>query len=116
MASLQPLPNQSHDNDLGLQCSVRRQMEIISVALQTMLDTPFSSEIELNRQLRLGAVPSGGKLHRSDGDDTFLPGQPRVALTEPVELKQYLEEEHSTVELDTLAPKLWLVCIRAEPI
>lgn len=31
-----------------------------------------------------------------------------------MELEQYLDEEHSTTELDKLAPKLWLVSMRKE--
>lgn len=73
------------------------------------MDVPFSSEVELNKQLELGAVAQDTNIRRSDGSSTSLPGQPRVALTESMDLKHYLAEEHSTTELDTLAPKLWLV-------
>ena len=76
------------------------------------MDVPFSSEVELNKQLELGAVVQDTNLRRSDGSGISLPGQPRVALNELTELKQYLDEEHSTTELDTLAPKLWLVSTR----
>lgn len=79
------------------------------------MDVPFSSEIELNKQLKPGAaVPQSVNSHRSDGDSTSLPGQPRVALNESIELEQYLDEEHSTTGLDKLAPKLWLVSMRIE--
>ena len=74
------------------------------------MDVPFSSDVELNKQLELGAVDSQDvSIRRSDGGSTSLPGQPRIALTEPMELEKYLDEEHSTTELDILAPKLWLV-------
>ena len=76
------------------------------------MDVPFSSEIELNKQLDFGAVAQDSNIRRSDGSSTSLPGQPRVALTESMVLKQYLHEEHSTTELDILAPKLWLVSTR----
>ena len=78
------------------------------------MDVPFSSDVELNRQIGLGDVSQGVNIHRSDGTSDSLPGQPRVALTEPVKLKRYLEEEHLTTELDTLAPKLWLVSTRTK--
>ena len=79
------------------------------------MDIPFSSEIELNKQLKPGAaVPQNVNIRRSDGDSTSLPGQPRIALNKSMELKQYLDEEHSTTELDKLAPKLWLVSMRSE--
>ena len=73
------------------------------------MNLPFSLEVELNKQLELVAIAQDINIRRSDGSGTSLPGQPRVALTESMELKQYLDEEHSTTELDTLAPKLWLV-------
>lgn len=77
------------------------------------MDIPFSSEVELNKQLELEVVAPDTNIRRSDGSNSFLPGQPRVALTESMDLKQYLDEEHSTTELDTLAPKLWLVSTRS---
>lgn len=77
------------------------------------MNVPFSLQVELNKQLELVAVAQDMNIRRSDGSGTSLPGQPRVALTESMELKQYLDEEHSTTELDTLAPKLWLVSTRS---
>ena len=74
------------------------------------MDVPFSSEVELNKQLEVGAVTQDANIHRSDRSSTSLSGQPRVALTESVDLKQYLMEEHSTTDLDML-PKLWLVSV-----
>lgn len=73
-----------------------------------MGNVPFSLEIELNKELQLASQPQDVNLHWRDGSRTTLPGQPRVRLTESVELKQYLKDEHSTTDLDTLAPKLWL--------
>ena len=86
-----------------------RQRGLTSKALRTAVDVLFSSEVELNKQLELGAVAQDTNIRRSDGSSTSLPGQPRVALTESMDLKHYLAEENSTTELDTLAPKLWLV-------
>lgn len=79
-----------------------------------MMDVPFSSEVELNKQLELGVVTQDANIRRSDGSSTSLPGQPRVALTDSVDLKQYLTEEHSTTDLDKLAPKLWLVSMASK--
>lgn len=76
------------------------------------MDVPFSSELELNKQLKLETAAQGTNLRWCDGSSTSLPGQPRVALTESMNLKQYLDEEHLTTDLDTLAPKLWLVSKR----
>lgn len=57
------------------------------------MNIPFLSEIELNKQLKPGAaVPQNINIRRSDGDSTSLPGQPRVALNESMELQQYLDE------------------------
>ena len=73
------------------------------------MDVFFPSEVELNKQLEVGAVTQDVNIRRSVWSSTSLPGQPRVALTDSVDLKQYLTEGHSTTGLDTLAPKLWLV-------
>lgn len=79
------------------------------------MDVHFSSEIELNKQLKPeAAVSQNINIRRSDGDSTSLPGQPRVALNKSMELEQYLDEEHSMTELDKLAPKLWLISMRIE--
>lgn len=77
-----------------------------------MVDIPFPSDVELNKELELGVGTQHAHVCRSDGNSTCLPGQPRIALTESMQLQQYLGEEHLTPDLDTLAPKLWLVSTR----
>lgn len=69
---------------------------MISEALRTIMDVPFSSEFELNKQLKIGAVAHDTNIRRSDGSNISLPGQPRIALTESMEMKQYLDEEFAT--------------------
>lgn len=75
------------------------------------MDVPFSSEVELNKQLEPRPTAHETNIRRCDGSSTSLPGQPPVALAEPVDLKQYSDQEHLMTELNTLAPKLWLVSI-----
>lgn len=75
------------------------------------MDVPISSEVELNKQLEPGPAAHETNIRRSDGSSTSLPGQPPVALAEPVDLKQCSDQEHLMTELDTLAPKHWLVSI-----
>ena len=73
------------------------------------MDVPFSSEVEPTKQLKFGPVAQDTNIRPSDGSSTSSPGQPQVALTKSLELKQFLDQGYSTTELDTLAPKLWLV-------
>lgn len=73
---------------------VWREGGLISNALRPTMDVPFSLGVELNKQLELGAVAEDTNISRSDWSSTSLPGQPRVALTESMDLKHYLDEEH----------------------
>jgi len=81
-----------------------------------MANIPFPPAVELNKQLAIEATPLGARMRRSDGRNDGLPGQPRIATYQSRMLEAYLVEEHSTAELDILAPKLWLVCTRRNAV
>lgn len=69
---------------------------------------PFPPSHQLNDQLNLQIHGSSVTLARSDQARDTLPGQARVSLN-AAELDGYVKREHSTPELDILAPWLWLV-------
>ena len=73
-----------------------------------MAQTPFPEVHQLNKQLQFNSVRYPLALSRSDKVSDKLPGQARVSL-HASELDSYIQREHSTLELDTLAPWLWLV-------
>ena len=70
-----------------------------------MAQVPFPVAHQLNNQLNLN---TNGVLARSDRACDTLPGQARVSL-DASQLDSYVMKEHSTPELDTLTPWLWLV-------
>ncbi len=74
-----------------------------------MDDVPFTPELELNKELKFNTVTSSLLSCSGDESDATLPGQPRISLGNATALNTYLSEEHLTVKLDILAPKLWLV-------
>lgn len=75
-----------------------------------MAHIPFAPDVELNKELAIEGAPLGIQIRRSDGNSCGLPGQPRVAVNNCGEVERYLVEQHTTTELDILAPRLWLVC------
>ena len=75
---------------------------------------PFPDAQQLNNQLNLNINENSVTLTRSDIAHDTLPGQARVLLNGS-ELDGYVRREHSTPELDTLAPWLWLVLSNLNP-
>lgn len=74
-----------------------------------MAQIPFPRVHQLNIQLGFSTIRSPLALNRSDQTSDTLPGQPRISLYASG-LDNYVLKEHSTPELDSLAPWLWLVC------
>ena len=75
-----------------------------------MANIPFEAIDELNKELSTEDVAPGIRMRRSDGRNSTLPGQPRILVDKYENLSKYIIEEHTTPELDEMAPKLWLVC------
>ena len=73
-----------------------------------MAQIPFSEVHQLNNQLKFSTIQRPLLLSRSDKTCDALPGQARIPL-HGTSLDGYIQREHSTPQLDNLAPWLWLV-------
>jgi hypothetical protein len=69
---------------------------------------------ELNSDLQFVSTSSGIELQGINNHGNFLPGQPRISLSDTTRLEEYVKKAFVVPDLDQLAPKLWLVSLQGD--